>query len=414
MSEMSRRGFLRSGGTAAAIGAAGLVLPGRAWGWSPTGSVAGGGSTVDPATVFDSLADPVVARLYKDKQWERVNTLLTDWTTNDQAIPSGLPSYVTEFLEAATQLPSWTNTALLDDFNDFFDVNGSYVGLLYGVGSGFLSTAIPNVARAVYYSQGGAQMKDRIAKTAMLGYDSVQSDAYTPSGAMIVTAVKTRMAHAGVRHLLPKSPYYPVGKTPISQADLLITWHSLATFTMGMLTTWGVPITKAQSDGFLHLWQINAHMLGTLDTYIPATWSDAYTQKAELLDPVLSHTPEGVNLAKVLINLVSAELADLPAPVVCSLIRYILTDKVADYVQIPSYPLIEEGIAASWPGYVALQTGVQSTNLVPTEFFGAFDEILEVGVLSYFSDGETLDITLPSGNRTNFTSQRGNEPWSAP
>jgi endo-cleaving rubber dioxygenase len=414
MTEVSRRGFLRSGGTAAALGGLGLVLPGRAWGWSPTGSVAGAGSTVDPATVFDSLADPVVAQLYRDNQWEQVNTLLTNWTTNDQAIPAGLPSYVTEFLETATQLPSWTNTALLDDFNDFFEVDGSYVGLLYGVGSGFLSTAIPNVARAVYYSQGGAQMKDRIGKTAMLGYDSVQPDAYTPSGAMIVTAVKTRMAHSAVRFLLPQSPYYPVGKTPISQADLLITWHSLATFTMGKLTAWGVPITQAQSDGFLHLWQITGHMLGTLDTYIPATWADAYTQKAELLDPVLGHTPEGVNLAEILINLVCAELADLPQPVVCAFIRYVLGDQIADYAQIPSYPLIEAGIAASWPGYVALQTSLQSTNIVPKEFFGAFDEILEVGVLSYFSDGEPLDITLPSGNRTNFTDQSGNEPWSPP
>jgi endo-cleaving rubber dioxygenase len=414
MTELSRRSFLRSGGTAAALGALSLVAPGRAWGWSPTGSVAGAGSTVDPSTVYDSLADPVVAQLYQDNAWEQVNTLLTDWTTNDQAIPSGLPSYVTEFLETATQLPSWTNTALLDDFNEFFQASGDYVGLLYGVGSGFLSTAIPNVARAVYYSQGGAQMKDRIAKTAMLGYDSVQPDAYSSDGAMIVTAVKTRMAHSAVRYLLPQSPYYPTGTTPISQADLLITWHSLATYTMANLTAWDVPVTQDQSDGFLHLWQINGHMLGILDSYIPATWADAYAQKAELLDPILGPTPEGVNLAAILINLVCAELADLPQPVVCSFIRYVLTDQIADYVQIPSYPAIEAGIAASWPDYVAFETGLESTNLVPPDLFGAFDEILEDGVLDYFSDGEQLDITLPSGNRTNFTDQSGNEPWSAP
>ena len=72
-----------------------------------------------------------------------------------------------------------------------------------------MSTVIPKEARAVYYSQGGADMKDRISKTAKLGYDIGSRNAYQPDGEMIVTCVKTRLVHAAVRHLLPQSPYWP-------------------------------------------------------------------------------------------------------------------------------------------------------------------------------------------------------------
>nr|WP_226933214.1 hypothetical protein [Parafrankia sp. CH37] len=67
-----------------------------------------------------------------------------------------------------------------------------------------MSTVIPREALAVYYSKGGADMRDRITKTAKLGYDVGSNNAFDPSGEMIVTCVKTRLAHAGVRHLLPQ------------------------------------------------------------------------------------------------------------------------------------------------------------------------------------------------------------------
>jgi endo-cleaving rubber dioxygenase len=414
MSGLNRRNFLRVGGAAGALSAVQLAVPSRVWAWSSTGSLAGAGPNADPTTVYDVLADPVIARLYERNQWEQVNQALTGWTTNDQPTPTGLPSDATEFIDRARQLPAWTDTDLLDEFNDFYQQNGSYIGLLYGIGSGFMSTAIPNESRAVYYSQGGAQMKDRIAKTALLGYDSVQPDAYTPSGAMIVTAVKTRMIHSAVRHLLPQSRYYPTDKIPISQADILITWHSLATFAMQKLTDWKVPVTEPQANGFLHLWQVTAHMLGVQDRYIPATWDDAYEQNAALLQPVLGPTPEGVNLAEILIELVCKELANLPKPFICAFIHYVLGDTIAGYAQIPNYPEIVKGITEAWPWYVKAQSAGAGSNLVPAQFTELFDEIVEQGVLDYFSDGTKVDITLPSGNRTNFTNQSGNQPWSAP
>lgn len=397
MSELNRRNFLRVGG---AVGALSLIAPSRAWAWTPSGSLAGIGNGVDPAYVWDPVADPIVARLFQDGLVDQANTLLESWTTNNQTLPAGLPGYLADFIEQARQLPSWADAGKLATVGNFYKTRGQYLGLLYGLGSGMMSTAIPNEARAVYYSQGGANMKERIAKTAKLGYDVGALDAYQPGGQMIVTAVKTRLVHSAIRHLLPQSPYYPAGKTPISKADMLVTWHSLATYAMGQLNAWQVPIPADQSQAFLHLWQVTGHMLGIEDEYLPATWPDANAQRAQLLDPVLGSTREGISLAQTLIQLAADAGAGLPKDFVCAMSRYLITDRVADFVQISREPYWEPAIHAAWPAYIRFRDAGISTNLLPSDVYWMFDELIRQGVLFYFDEGEPINIPMPSGNRT--------------
>ncbi|MEK8174298.1 oxygenase MpaB family protein [Streptomyces sp. M19] len=171
-------------------------------------------------------------------------------------------------------------------------------------------------------------MKDRVAKTAQLGYDIGDLDAYQPQGSMIVTAVKTRMVHAAVRHLLPQSPYWRQNsggqKIPISQADILVTWHSLATFVMRKLKEWGVQVADADAAAYLHVWQVSAAMLGVDHEYIPATWEAAQAQSDQVLDPILAHTDEGEALADVLLGIVAQLDAGLTRPLISAFSRYTL------------------------------------------------------------------------------------------
>nr|MDT0664453.1 DUF2236 domain-containing protein [Micromonospora sp. DSM 115978] len=121
--------------------------------------------------MWDPEADPVVASLLDHGDVARVNDLLRTWKKNGQPLPAGLPADVRDFMEQARQLPSWVDHGKLATAFDFNQKRGLYLGVLYGLASGMMSTVIPQEARAVYYSQGGADMKDRISKTAKLGYD---------------------------------------------------------------------------------------------------------------------------------------------------------------------------------------------------------------------------------------------------
>ncbi|MGW5228853.1 oxygenase MpaB family protein, partial [Nocardia niigatensis] len=227
----SRREALRTGGgLLGVVGAMALTArTARAepWKWSPADSVVGAGGGADPLTVYDPEADAVLAEVIDHEDVGAVNRLLASWVYNDQPLPAGLPKGLADFMESARQLPSWTDQGKLASSFEFNKKRGLYLGVLYAFASGMMSTVIPHEALAVYYSRGGSHLKERIAKTAKFGYDIGTVNAYGAGGEMVVTCVKTRIIHASVRHLLPRSPHWPEGVTPISQDDMMVTWHSL-------------------------------------------------------------------------------------------------------------------------------------------------------------------------------------------
>ena len=397
---MTRRGLLGAG---AALGA-GLCLP--RWSWAGSQSVAGLGGEIAPWLVWDDEADPIIAAVIDRGEVPSVNALLRGWTKNADPLPEGLPPDLRDLIEHARQLPSWADVGELRAAVEFNKRRGTYLGVAYGFVSGMMSTVIPHEARAVYYSRGGADMKRRISRTAKFGYDIGSLGGFhDPDGEMIVTAVKTRMAHAGVRHLLPRSPHWTGvadEDIPISQRDILVTWHSLPTSVMRSMRQWGVAIPAAEADAFLHSWQVAAHMLGVRDEYIPATWADADAQAPQILDPVLAPTPEGIKLADILLDLgADADGGLVTRPFLESLTRYFLGDEIADWLEIPRRPAQDAMLAAYWPQYVrAKEAGL----VVPgsPELYWAFDEVLRRGALWYLSEGRPLYIEIPDGNNPNY------------
>ncbi|RAY12683.1 DUF2236 domain-containing protein [Actinomadura craniellae] len=414
MEKPSRRNVLVAGGTLGAVGALGGVTSpagaGMLWTWSPEGSVAGAGAGADPRQVWDAEADELVGSLLDRGVVPQVNKLLRTWTKNGQPLPAGLPADLREFMERARQMPSWADQSKLATAVNFNEKRGLYLGVTYGFASGMMSTVIPREARAVYYSKGGADMKDRITKTAKLGYDIGTDDAYKPDGSMIVTCVKTRLAHAGVRNLLPKSPAWSKvadEEIPISQADMMVTWHSLPTTVMQNLIKWKIPIPAAESEAFLHSWQLAAHMLGIKDEYIPKSWSEANSQAAQVLTPILAPTPEGIKLADMLLNLGSfLDGGLLTKPILGSLTRYVLGDEIANWLKIRKDPFWDSVFEIAWEPFIAVREGLLSLERAPgilQKVYWAFDEILRLGALLVLSEGDfPISIEIPVANNPNF------------
>ncbi|EPH43136.1 oxygenase MpaB family protein [Streptomyces aurantiacus] len=405
MDELSRRKMLLTGGALGALGALGLASPAgarSAWNWAASGSVAGSGAGTDPQWVWDDEADQLLGAILRRGDVPKVNELLRTWTRNDQPLPAGLPQDLRQFMDKARRLPPWADQKKLDTAALFNKTKGIYVGALYGLGSGLMSTAIPREARAVYYSKGGADMKDRIAKTAKLGYDVGDLDAFQPQGSMIVTAVRTRLVHAAVRNLLPKSPGWTDTsggqKIPISQADVMVTWHSLATFVMRKLNDWKVPVSRAESDAYLHVWQVTAHMLGVRDEYIPATWEAADAQSRQLLDPVLGRTDEGVKLTEVLLDIVAELDAGVTRPLVSAFSRYTLGDRIGDMIGLSREPFWQPLISTAWPLLVAFREKLIPLPLVP-EAAWAMEEAIRKFVLLFLSEGRPIHLEIPDTNR---------------
>lgn len=403
MEHVTRRNVLKATAGAGALLAAGSATP---WTWSPAGSVPGTGTGADPKKAWDPEPDELIADVYKRGDVGKVNRALRAWTKNEQPLPAGLSGDLRDFVERSRRLPAWADRDKLADAVTFNQKRGTYLGALYGFASGMMSAVIPHEARAVYYSRGGAQMKDRISKTAKLGYDIGSLNAYAPSGEMSVTCVKTRLIHSAVRHLLPQSAHWSSvsGQTvPITQADMMVTWHSLPTTVMRMLNRWQVPLKHAESEGFLHSWQVAGHMLGIEDQYIPATWATAETQAKQVLDPVLKATPEGIEIADMLRDLgMQLDLTLLSRGVLGSLTRFMLGDKIANDLRIPREPVWDPLLNATWGPFILVREGVLQAGM-PKEAYWTFDEMLRQFVLLYMAELRMpISIELPGGNNPHY------------
>ncbi|MEV4289594.1 oxygenase MpaB family protein [Nonomuraea bangladeshensis] len=399
MADLSRRKMLITGGALGAMGALSIASPAHAWTWSPTGSVAGTGAGLDPRWVWDEEADPLVASLLDRGAVPEVNRLLWDWNRNDQPLPDGLPADLVAFIEKARQLPPWADRAKLETAATFNKSRGLYLNLLNGVGGGMLSTAIPKEARAVYYSKGGADMEDRVAKTSLLGFAVGALNAYRPDGTCIVQSVKTRLVHAAVRHLLQQSPHWG-GDIPISQEDMLVTWHTLPTYAMRKMLEWQVPIKPAESAAYLHVWQVTAHMLGIKDEYIPMTWDAANAQSDQILPRNMGPTPEGVELTDILLGQLAEQTSpgSVSRPLCNALARYLVGDQVADWDGIRREPVWDPLISSAWPKLVRFREGLIPLPLVPSIAW-VIDEAVRQYILFFLTKGKETKIEIPTTNR---------------
>ncbi|WP_433831675.1 oxygenase MpaB family protein [Actinoplanes sp. CA-015351] len=401
MQNLSRRSVLTLG---AALGVTAVADPSKAWAWSSAESIAAVDTVTDPWKVWDDATDPLVASLLDNGQIPAVNAAFSSWRANGDPLPAGLPAGLTTYLQQVNTLPSWADQTKLARAAQFNKRMSLYLFLLYGLGSGIMSTVIPREARNVYWSEGGAVMQSRAAKTFTYGYDLSALDAFQPTGGFVVTSNKTRLTHAAVRHLLPTSAKWRAVTDdqdfiPISNGDILVTFHSLGTYVHGKLKQWGIRMSAAEEEAYLHQWQVALHLLGVRDDFIPASWAAAKSQSAYVLTPIMGSTPEGVALADILLSLVSQVDLGVTKGFQREFARYVLSDKIGDWLKLPrdyaSRTLIEVG----WPAYVAFREGLSP--IIPTSF-SVFDQFVRGLAMLFLNNGTSptyTPITIPTGNR---------------
>ncbi len=394
MSNLSRRNIL-SLGVALGLASATGVVPG----WASAGGATAG---TDPWWVWDDEADRLMAGIVDAGQVPAVNTALRPWVNNDDPLPTGLPADLATYLGQVGRLPSWADAAKLRRAADFNRRKDTYLFMLYGLGSGIMSTVIPREAKSVYWSAGGANMQDRAAKTFTFGYDLSDLNAFRPTGQFVVTATKTRLVHAAVRHLLPQSPHWRAvadEQVPISNGDILVTFHSLGTFVHRKLLEWRVPMSAADEEAFLHQWQVALHLLGVRDEFIPKTWAEADAQSTRVLTPLLSPTTEGKELAEDLLGLTAQIDLGVTRGFLDEFVRYVLSDAVGDWLGLPRDYAAAALVRTGWPAYIAFREGLLPIAPAGFYLFDQFVRAIAMLFLDKVTSPTSTPITIPTGNR---------------
>lgn len=189
---------------------------------------------------------------------------------------------------------------------------------------------------------------------------------------------------------------------PISNGDILITFHSLGTYVHSKLVEWrryGLRVSAAEEEAYLHMWQVALHLLGVRDEFIPATWAAAHEQSQYALTPILAPTREGIDLADTLLNLTSSVDLGITKGFQREFARYVLSDRIGNWLRLPR-DLISRGvIEAGWPTYIMFREGLSP---VMPGTFSMFDHFVRGLAMLFLNNGTSSShtpITIPTMNR---------------
>ena len=278
-------------------------------------------------TVGDPEADAVIEAVFRARDLDAVNGLLTTLILNDGLPSAELPPVVTDYL-AQTAAPLGIESHVLALGQEVFGVLGPEVLLVLG----FYSLPADYAAKKgvqVLYRTGRLTQNPvrRVFETAQMVVDVMSPGGLGSAGRGLRSAQKVRLMHAAIRHLLTHDVSRPWDETlgvPVCQEDLAGTLMSFSFVVLDGLRRLGVALSSADQDAYFQTWLAIGRLMGIQPELIPQNLAEGEQLTALIHKRQIAASSEGVALATALMqgyeHLLPGPLRGVPA----SLIHFFL------------------------------------------------------------------------------------------
>jgi hypothetical protein len=357
----------------------------------------------------DPLADDTVEALFAAGEMHHFNTLMRWFNKSGDPLPEGLPPTVHDYLEATKYPPEWTDWELIDRAREFFLDNNANISTALSFAAMPACYAVPQVAKVLTATHELDYPALRMAATGQFVVYLLRPDSFEEGSLFIPAAQKVRLLHASIRHHLRDA----MDITPVSQEDMIGAVQSYSVMVLDSLHRLGVHITNDHAEAYFHAWRVAGAMMGCDTVVMPESieegreYSDLYYVRH------LGPSDEGVALTRDLIRLyedvVPGRLMD---PIVPAMIRYLVGDTVADWLEVPR---------SHWDTV---------TRLVPV-FLGAWDRLQDSGAagrwitdrfggvmtnleLSALTSGRVMHYAIPEQLKEEYGVRPANAKWTPP
>lgn len=299
----------------------------------------------------DPPADDAIAEVYDgpdpQETIRRVGDLLLRLQRNNDALPPGLPARLRRFLVEARAPADAVDPGRLRAAQRVFARHPNVMLLLY------LGASLPEcyVNTGIAAVLGRTQRlithtRRRLKETAAFVTAVMVPGGFRPRGAAVVTALRVRLLHAAIRHLLRQprldappaageppnmaavwsGTRWPAGgaAAPINQEELVCTLLTFGYVTLRSLRRLGLAVSDAEADSFLYGWNVVGQLMGVDKALLPPTLCKA----AQLFDAIqtarMGDTKAGHELAAALVNTVGDATGGLLRGAMIELIRELI------------------------------------------------------------------------------------------
>ncbi|MFI6151762.1 oxygenase MpaB family protein [Kitasatospora sp. NPDC051170] len=288
--------------------------------------------------VGDELADATVAELFERGEVGKFNNLMRHVSASGAPLPDGLPEVAREYLAVTSTPPDWVDWSLMEKARLFFIDNNVHISTALSFAAMPACYLVPHVAKLLTTTHSLKYPSKRMAETGQFTVYLMQPGAFEAGSRFIPAAQKVRLLHASIRHHLRRDDRWDVETlgVPICQEDMIGGQMFFSMLVLDSLHRLGIHMSAEGAEAYLYAWQVVGAMLGVDQSAVPRTLDEA----REFLDlymlRFMGPSEEGAQLTRQLIDLYEEVVpGTFFDPIVSSLIRYLVGDTGADWLDVP-------------------------------------------------------------------------------
>ncbi|MER6240575.1 oxygenase MpaB family protein [Streptomyces clavifer] len=351
----------------------------------------------------DELADATVAALFERGEVGKFNTLMRYVSTAGAPLPDGLPDAAREYLSATSAPPAWVDWEEMEKARLFFIDNNVHISTALSFASMPACYVVPHVAKLLSATHGLSYPSKRMAETGQFTVYLMQPDAFETGSRFIPAAQKVRLLHASIRHHLRREDRWDTDAlgTPICQEDLIGGQMFFSLVVLDSLHRLGIHMSAEGADAYYYAWRVVGAMLGVDQDAVPKSLDEA----RQFLDLyMLRHmgpSEEGAHLTRQLIDLYEEVVpGTFFDPVVSALIRYLVGDTCADWLQVPRTTW--DTVVGAMPHVLGVMEAIEDRSPLAARALDRIGHLTTLFELSSLTRGRVMHYAVPEELRKDY------------
>jgi hypothetical protein len=351
----------------------------------------------------DELADATVATLFERGEVAKFNSLMRWFTQTGQDLPAGLPDVAREYIDATSRPPDWVDWEQMERARVFFLDNDVHVSTALSFHAMPACYVVPHVAKLLSATHSLQYPSKRMAETGQFTVYLMRPDAFEAGGRFIPAAQKVRLLHATIRrHLLKEGRWdEPALGLPICQEDMIGGQMMFSIQVLDALHRLGIHMTEEGAESYFYAWRVVGAMLGIDQEVAPRDLASARVFSDLYMTRHMGPSPEGVHLTRQLIDLyedvVPGTLLD---PIVPAMIRYLVGDTVADWLDVPRSPW--DMAAKAVPRFLGVLEAIEDSGPVGAWLLDRAGNLTSRLELSALTHGRVMHYAIPEDLREEY------------
>ena len=224
----------------------------------------------------------------------------------------------------------------------------------------------------------------------------MQPDAFEAGSRFIPAAQKVRLLHASIRHHLVRENRWDTAElgTPICQEDMIGGQMFFSMLVLDSLHRLGIHMSTEGAEAYYYAWRVVGAMLGVDQDAVPKSLEEARQFLDLYMVRHMGPSEEGAHLTRQLIDLYEEVVpGTFFDPIVSALIRHLIGDTCADWLQVPRTPW--DTVVKAVPHLLGVLETIEDHSPLGAWALDRLGHLVTVLELSSLTRGRVMHYAIP-------------------